>query len=221
MLIALVFPLIFIQKGNSWNTIQFFYYFQFFLGISAGKSLGYLWEENLKGREKFLMLKVFPLVVVVLTLPTTWITLKNNYWPSRPPARISIEELEALEFLRRQPEGVVLTPPFNSAWRAKFSEPRPLYAYETSAYITALTGKPSFLADEMNLEISGYSWQKRREESLQFFLTNKHDFANNLIKQNKIAYIYLVKGQKMNLGEDDVHSQRIFENGEVKIFKIN
>jgi hypothetical protein len=221
MFIALVFPLIFIQKGNSWNTIQFFYYFQFFLGISAGKSLGYLWEENLKGKEKFLMLKVFPFVVIALTLPTTLIALKNNYWSSRPPARVSIEELEALAFLRQQPLGVVLTYPFNPDWRNKFSDPRPLYAYETTAYITALSGQPSFLADEMNLEISGYSWQKRREESIKFFLTNSHDFANNLIRQNKIAYVYLVKGQKINLGEGDIRAQKIFENGEVRIFKIN
>ncbi|HUV71512.1 MAG TPA: hypothetical protein VMW25_00750 [Clostridia bacterium] len=219
--IALMLPLIFIQKGNPWNTIQFFYYFQFLLAIWAGKSLGQLRQENLKGSRKVWLGVVLPLMVVALTLPTTVITLKNSYWPSRPPARISLEELEALQFLRRQPEGVVLTPPFDFTWRDKFSEPRPLYAYETTVYVSALADKPTFLADEMNLEISGYSWQKRREESIQFFLTNSHDFANNLIKQNRIAYLYLVKGQEINLGEGDIHSRRIFENGEVKIFKIN
>ncbi len=216
--ISLMIPLLFIQEGTPWNTIQFFYYGQFILAILAGMALGRWWEEQTKKPWLKYLLFAF---LIGLTLPTTLGVLKNDYLSGRPPARVSVEELEALAFLRQQPSGVVLTYPFNPDWKNKFSDPRPLYAYETTAYISALSGQPSFLADEMNLEISGYSWQERREEASQFFLTNNHDFANNLIKTNQITYIYLVKGQKINLGEDDFHAQRVFENGEVKIFKIN
>lgn len=217
LLISLVFPLFFIQKGNPWNTIQFFYYFQFFLGILAGITLGkWAYPLSSKGTSRWIVI----LILMLLTLPTSASTLKNDYLPPRPPARISFEELEALDFLKDQKDGRVLSYPFDQTWRGKFSEPRPLYAYETTAYVSALSRKPSFLSDEMNLEISGYPWQARREASIDFFKTNDKKQASNFLGQNKIKYIYLVKGQKMNLGEDDLKAQKIFENGEVRIFEV-
>jgi hypothetical protein len=160
------------------------------------------------------------LMFILLTLPTSIFTLRNDYLPPRPPARIGFEELEALDFLAKKQSGVVLSYPFKENWRQKFSEPRPLYAYETTGYISALSGKPSYLADEMNLEISGYDWKSRREEEFRFFQTDNQEWAKNFLKQNKIRYLYLVKGQELNLGKDDINAQKIFENGEVRIFEI-
>ncbi len=44
--------------------------------------------------------------------------------------------------------------------------------------------------------------------------------VRKLRKENKIKFIYLVKGQKINLGEQDIDAKKIFENGEVRIFEI-
>lgn len=205
--ISLVLPLLFIQKGNPWNTIQFLYYFQFLMAIFAGVVV-----------EKYYKIGI---LLAGLTLMTTVTTLKNDYWPWRPPARVSIEELEALEFLSRQPEGVTLTFPHDFSWYNKFSEPRPLYSYETTAYVSALGSKQTFLEDEMNLNITGYNWQPRREESQRFFLTADQDWGQSFISANNIKYIYLVKGQKMNLGLGDINGEKIFENGETVIYQIN
>lgn len=213
-----IFPLLFIQKGNPWNTIQFFYYFQFFLGILAGVILGWWVEKKSSINPVFTWLVIS--IFVLLTLPTSIFTLKNDYLPPRPPARISFEELEALDFLTKKQFGVVLSYPFEESWRQKFSEPRPLYAYETTGYISALSSKPSYLADEMNLEISGYNWEPRREEEFRFFKTDNQEWAKNFLRQNRIKYLYLVKGQNLNLGEDDINAQKFFENGEVRIFEI-
>jgi hypothetical protein len=211
--ISLIIPLVFIQKGNPWNTIQFFYYFQFFAAIFAGIVVGKIFESNLS-----LMLKAVCFIVLIsLTVPTTVITLKDVYLPSRPPSRISLEELQALAFLKKQPKGVVLTYPFESEWRSKFGEPKPLYAYETTGYVSALSGKPVFLEDEMNLEISGYQWNTRRDEVLQFFLAGRQDF----ITGNKISYIYLVKGQSLVQEKENLNLEKIFENEEVKIYRTN
>lgn len=211
---SLLIPLLFIQKGNPWNTIQFFYYFQFMLAILAGISLGGLNLALLKN-------KALVAVIVLLTLPTSFLTLKQVYLPSRPPSRISIEELAALGFLRRQPKGIVLSAPFDSHWRQIFSEPRPLYAYETTGYVSALSAQPSFLADEMNLEISGYPWRERREALVRFFGTDNKDFMNRLIRENKIKYLYLVRGQKIMLSPLEIGGEKIFENGEVSIYQFN
>lgn len=207
LLISLIIPLLFIQKGNPWNTIQFFYYFQFFMALFAGVFIG--------------KIKIaLGVILIVLTLPTTIMTLKNNYLPSRPPSRISIEELEALSFLKQQPAGNVLPYPFNTDWRLKFSEPKPLYAYETTAYIPALSGQTVFLEDEMNLEITNFDWQTRRKNSQLFFLTADQEWGRMFLKENKIKYVYLVKGQKMNLGLNDIEAEKVFENGEVSIFRV-
>jgi len=216
LLVSLSFTLTFIQKGNPWNTIQFFYYFQFFMGILAG-----VWLARFLSLFKNRLVKLaLLLIVVLLTIPTTLGTLFYNYLPSRPPARVSFDELGALEFLSRQPDGVVLTYPYNPSWREKFSEPKPLYAYETTAYVSAFSGKQTFLEDEMNLEISAYNWRPRREEEIRFFVTDNKEWANTFLRDNKIRYIYLVKGQQMNLGENDIGAEKVFENGEVKIYTL-
>jgi len=209
LIFSLIIPLLFIQKGNPWNTIQFFYYFQFVLAIMAGLTIGKL-PFNF----------ILTLLIIFLTIPTTINSLRNDYLPWRPPSRISIEELEALNFLRTKPRGVVLSYPFMEEWRSNFSEPRPLYAYETTAYVSALSGKITYLEDEMNLEISGYNWQPRRDNALRFFSTDNRQWAVNFLQENKIKYMYLVKGQKMNLGQNDINCRLIFENGEVKIYQI-
>ena len=220
LMFSLTIPLFFIQKGNPWNTIQFFYYFQFLMAVFAGMVIGAFWEKQRRNLSKLTGLSICA-VMVVLTLPTSLTTLRNDYLPSWPPARVSIEELEALEFLRKEPQGVVLTYPHDFAWFSKFSEPKPLYAYETTAYVSALSGKTTYLEDEMNLEISGYNWQPRREEETEFFTTNDSNWANQFLKLNQIRYIYLVRGQKMNLGLGDIGGKKIFENEEVVIYQID
>ena len=212
LLISLVMPLLFIQKGNPWNTIQFFYYFQFISALFTGLVVGDWWKKKKTA--------IVAMILIILTLPTTITTLRNDYLPSRPPARVSIEELEALAFLQKQSQGNVLTFPHNSDWKSKFSEPKPLYAYETTAYVSALSAQKCFLEDEMNLEITGFLWQERKDEARRFFLTNDHSWANAFLSGNKIKYIYLVRGQKMNLGLGDISGEKIFENGETVIYEV-
>src|SRR3990172_3661184 len=85
----------------------------------------------------------------------------GHYLPARPPAMISNEELEALKFLSTQPMGVVLTYPFDKfkAKEAEANPPRPLYLYESTAYVSSFAKKPVFLEDEVNLDITGYAWR--------------------------------------------------------------
>ncbi|KKU55093.1 MAG: hypothetical protein UX78_C0026G0003 [Candidatus Amesbacteria bacterium GW2011_GWA2_47_11] len=133
--LGLIFPMLFLQAGTPWNTIQFFYYTQFFAAILAGIFIGRL-PEIIKNRK--ILFTIYSLLFT-FTLPTSIDTLRH-YLPSRPPAKISTEELEALKFLRRQPAGVVLTPPFDrgAAENTVLSPPRPLYLYESTAYVSAL-----------------------------------------------------------------------------------
>jgi len=76
------------------------------------------------------------------------------------------------------------------------------------------------LADEMNLIISQYPLEKRKDEIARFFLSKDQNWGREFIKINNISYIYLVKGQKMEFGEGDIGFKKIFDNLEIKIYKL-
>jgi len=215
---GVVFPLFFLQAGTPWNTIQFFYYSLVFSGILAGIFLGEWLETQKNNRKKVLVIAS----ILVLTLPTTVATLKH-YLPARPPAKISHEELEALSFLSRQPEGIVLTYPFDraAAKAAAANPPRPLYLYESTAYVSAFGNKPVYLEDEVNLDITGYQWRNRREKVEEFLDSLDHQKVWLFLRENNITYVYWLKGQRARLGEGQLGMTRIFENSEVEIYKVD
>ncbi|CAN5304536.1 hypothetical protein BH10PAT1_BH10PAT1_1730 [soil metagenome] len=204
-------PMLFVQKGTPWNTIQFFYYSLIFSGILAGVAL-----KNLKS--KFIIT-----VIILLTIPTTIFTLKDVYIPGRPPAKVSNDELQALNFLSKQKDGIVLTYPFDkdAANAAINNPPRPLYLYDSTAYVSAFSNHQTFLEDEVNLNITNFDWRTRRNEIFDNFLnTLDQNTARNFLKENNIKYIYWVKAQRAKLGETQLGINKIFENTEVNIFKV-
>lgn len=207
--------LLYIQAGTPWNTIQFMYYSLIFTGILAGITIGSLIEMI---RTRTVLVRVVIFLTVLLTIPTTIGTLWNHYLPSRPPSKISNDELEALEFLKIQPEGVVLTQPFDRdlAEGSVQNPPRPLYFYESTAYVSAFSGKTVYLEDEVNLEIAGYPWDQRRLNVKHFFSKINPEFLNN----ENISYLYLVKPLDVNTSGLEFLS-RIFSNNEVDIYKAN
>lgn len=203
-------PMFFLQKGTPWNTIQFTYYSLFFSGILAG-----IFLSQTKNR-------ILTYLIVLLTIPTTIGTLYYVYLPSRPPAKLSNEELTALNFLSNQPAGVILTYPFErvAAKAAEVNPPRPLYLYESTAYVSAFAKKSVYLEDEVNLDITGYKWPERREKILDFLSTLDRTKARAFLIDNKIRYVYWLKGQRARLGEGQLGIKRIFENKEVDIYEV-
>ena len=212
LITGIIVPLFFVQRGTPWNTIQFMYYSLIISGILAGIVMSGLLKV-LKSRPQQIVLISF---VVLVTIPTTLGTLAH-YLPARPPAKISTQELEALSFLRAQPEGVVLTQPFDeeSAKMAAGNPPRPLYLYESTAYVSAFSGKPVFLEDQVNLEITGYDWRVRKDQVELFFSSGLEEYEA-FIDENEIKYIYIVKG--LGYEVDDIDINMLFENELVSIY---
>ncbi len=212
-----VIPMFFLQKGTPWNTIQFFYYSLFFSAILAGITISRI---N----------KVILIIVVLLTIPTT-IGAMKHYLPVMPPAKVSSGELEALNFLKNKPDGIVLTYPFDSikAKEAEANPPRPLYLYESTAYVSAFSGKTTFFEDEVNLNITGYDWKVRLSEIKSWYKEPNQEKAREFLKKNNIKYVYWLKGdkrflyaseQRAYLGETQLGIERIFENKEVNIYQV-
>lgn len=215
--LGLVIPMFFVQTGTPWNTIQFFYYTIFVMSVFAGITIAKL--TNQKG--KIFCGSVW-IVLCVFTLPGAYATLRN-YVPTRPPAKLSGEELSALSFLSRQPDGIVLTYPYDAlaAGRAESNPPRPLYLYESTAYVSAFSNQPVYLEDEVNLNISGYDWNERRTKVERWLNTLDQKEAYLFLRDNNIRYIYWVKPQRARLGEAQLEISRLFENSQVDIYKVN
>jgi len=206
-LLGILPPMLFLQQGTAWNTIQFYYYTQFFMGILAGVGVSKLKPSPI----------IFSLIVL-LTIPGTIGTLPH-YLPARPPAKLSHEELAALKYLSSQKPGIVLTMPFDpgAASAAINFPPRPLYLYESTAYVSAYSKQQVFLEDEVNLNITGYAWKDRRRESLSFFKNPNREFVDI----HNIKYIYLVGSQRQPISNHIPALSQIFTNSLVDIYRVD
>lgn len=209
ILICTIIPLLFIQKGTSWNTIQFLYHALFLANIPLSIFL----SKHHKLAYLIFILNLFPLIG---SLP--------NYTGKIPPTAISKAEIEALNFLKSEPSGIVLTYPYDANLRKSFpATPIPIYSYETTSYVSAYSRHLSFLEDEMNLENSDYDWRLRRQDSENFFSQNNIHADRGFLVNNQIDYIYLPKvflAQKSSLSLD-LSIKNIFENSEIIIYKVN
>ena len=209
LIISFLFPLFFVQKGTAWNTIQFFYYFTFIINFYFASFLTQIYKKS-----KFLLYSL-----IIFTCIGSYGTLKD-YFGNPPPSNLPSSEIQALTFLNNQPAGFILTYPYNKYIKNKLVTPIPLYAYETTSYVSAFSQKPVFLEDEMNLDITGFDWQNRRSQSLAFFSSNDKYFARGFLVNNNIKYIYLLKDQNFQLSLDDLQIDKIYDNNNIKIFNV-
>jgi uncharacterized membrane protein len=206
--------MLFTQKGTSWNTIQFLYYSLIFGGVVAGVETGKL-IVKLSNFKKGLVIVVF----ILITIPTTFASM-NNYFPVKPQSILPTSEVAALKFLSLQPEGTVLTYPFDFDKAEAALPPRPLYLYTSTAYVSAFSGQTTFLEDQINLDIMQYPWQERRKSVEGFLSEINTSSAQIFLKKNKISYVYWVGGQHAKTQDVNLGLTQIFENNDVTILKV-
>lgn len=211
---SFIIPMLFVQKGTAWNTIQFFYYFLFFSNLFFAQKLS-CFIQSRKG------LKIISVIFIILISNiTTFATIKDCLG-NPPPAAIPTKEVDALNFLKSQKDGIVLTYPYDKYIKNSFSStPIPIYAYETTAYVSAFSQKVSFLEDEMNLDITGFDWKNRRLLVEKFFTSTDQYFARGFLIDNQINYIYLINNQKFSLSQQQLQIDKIFDNGQVQIYQV-
>lgn len=207
VILGLITPLLFVQNINPWNTIQFMYYSLFFLAIFTARFIS---------RQKWFVI----LLLLVLALITTVGTLRD-YVGFFSSSRVSYTELAALDKLKDQPRGVVLAPPFSMASSRAIFAPKPLYSYVSTAYISALSGQPEFLSDTINLDITNFDYRVRIRDIQRFYNTEDRKWAIDYLTTNNIRYVYETPLQKIKLSPEDLKLHKIFDSGEVNIYKFN
>ena len=211
IIITAIVPLFFIQKGTSWNTIQFLYYSLFLSNIFLT-----IFLVNQKSKT---FSKILILIIIITTLISNFETI-NRYLSNPAPATLTQAEIQALNFLKNQKQGIVLTYPYNQFQKKSLTAPIPLYAYETTAYVSAFSQQSVYLEDEMNLNITNYDWKNRLTQEEKFFTSTDKFFARGFLINNNIQYIYLVNNQQLPLSQPDIQVNLIFNNSQVRIYQV-
>lgn len=204
-LCSVTITVLFVQKAEWWNTIQFFYY-GIFLSVFYIAELSYALI-----RKKHAIFYLIVMLFIMLALPTTFDIIKSSaYFPGS--SYLPKDEIEALEFLKKQPEGVVYSPIFNKKLAEAYSAPYPLYAYGDTAYVSAFSGKRQYLADIVQLRLTSVDYEKRLEK------INKADCG----MVGEIDYVYQSSSYKMNrkLMDCGYKMEIIFGNTLTTIYKV-
>lgn len=199
-------PLIFIQKGNPWNIVQFFYYFLYFAGLFAAYGL----------RKVSLPLAI----LIILITPISSIATFRSWLYPNPPAYLSVKEYEALKYLSFQEAGIVLKHPFDKELRGKFKDPFPLSVYADNAYVSAYSGMSVYIEDVEQQIILNTNYKDRLENSERFFVEKDLSWSGRFLKERGISYIYLPKIYQLPMVEAGYPMEKIFENDDANIYRV-
>lgn len=222
MLTGFLMPIFFVQKGVTYNLIQFMQYFLLLFGFLAAISL-YQFLNLFKN--KALKILIF-LLFFSLSVPTVIGNLVEFYGKN-PLAMVSNQEVEALAFLKKNStdQDVILTKPFCPYSKDLYkSQPWPIYAWDSTGYVSAYTGRQTYYTDEGQMRILGIKGTDERLKMMNDFfdpkvsLNQKSDF----LKSEQISFVYLRNEEADKQTReifDKLNLKEIFANSEVIIWK--
>lgn len=183
-LVGFLIPMFFIQKGIVWNAIQFSYYSIFFGSILTTIFL----SKFNKGKLMGLLIAFF---ILVSLIPGSLESI-FRYLPNSRDIR-SKYVIEAAEFLKKQPKGLVIIDP----------------KYNKDALIPLFSEQKIFFADEtiLSLQLIDHNLRKSQTEDVFTQKTLK-----NVSTQGSIYIFAQYKSFDVNT------TNKIFENGQVSIY---
>jgi hypothetical protein len=196
---------LFVQRGEWWNTVQFLYYALFITTIFTADFLYKVLQM------KKIWSVVLVSVIIVLTMPIN-IDLISHFWERNSWTYIPKEELEALQFLQKQPSGVVYQPIFNKYIASEYVGISPITVSD-NAYVPAFSGKGVLYTNQHQLDIMGVDYKKTLQKIQQADCS--------LTKQ--IQYGYILKTYKKDSFfkkciEKNNTFKRAFANARVEIY---
>lgn len=209
-----IIPMLFVQEGTAWNTIQFFYYTLFVASLLSGIVL-----DNFIEKVKVFYKILTILLLIFINLAVTITTLKH-YTGRFPHTYVSNDQLKALDFLSKKPDGIVLSLQIkDQKYDENVFQVIPIHEYDSVAYVSAFSGKNVFFEDEVNLNIMNYDWIKRKEMVEKFIKEPNNEAGKNFLEENSIKYIYLVRRNGVGLHEETLNINNVFDNDEVIVYK--
>ena len=215
-LISLIFPILFIQRGETAGTSQFFQYYILIFGIFAAEAIVLLSQ-----RIKSLILKIiFAVLIILLAIPTQ-LGLLANFYHRSAFAKIDSEEKQALLFLTHNTpqNSIIVTPLFNKYLNLNLATP-PIWGWSDSVYVGAFSKRAIYLADQAQVENTGYDYQGRKELEDKLFTTDDPELFNTLINKTHADYLYFPILQKPKVDLSQTLLSKVFSNSVVEIWKI-
>lgn len=223
MLTAFLIPLFFLQKGVVYNLIQFMQYFLLLFGFLAAIGL-YRFLKLFKSR--YVKIFIF-LVFFALSIPTVIGNLVEFYGKN-PLAMVSNQELGALQFLKKNSndKDIVLTKPFNPYIHGLYKhQPWPIYAWDSTGYVSAYAGRQTYLTDEGQMRNLDLPVEERLKMMNDFFDPKiSLEQKANFLKNEKITLVYLRQEEMDNIQKEifsNLGLKEIFKNEEAIIYRIN
>lgn len=212
VILSLILPMLFIQKGVASNTSQFLQYFVLFFGILAGIQLSKIPNK---------LQKITAPLIVILMIPTQIGLIKEFY--SRPAfAKIDAEEIEALNYIsdNTSKDSIIITPPYNQYLDLKDSTPNIWDWFDTS-YVSALTSRRTYFDDYEQVDIMGYNWKKRMDVKNAVFNEIEVSLAEKAFIESGAQILYYPKIVSPKVSPDNYGLTKIFMNDAVEVWTTN
>lgn len=223
IVLSLLFPLLFLQKGVASNTSQFLQYFILLFGILAGIAVS-------KITNKF---KLLAPVIIILMIPTQVGLLREFYiedgysiadgYSTRPAfAKVSSLELNALEFVKNNTDidSVIITPPYNQYFNQEGVTPHIWDWFDTS-YVSALTSRRTYADDYEQVDIMGYDDELRIETKKIIFESEDVKKIKEVFNSTGADILYFPKAITPTVNPKEFGLNLIFENEEIEVWKTN
>jgi hypothetical protein len=215
--IAFVIPLLFLQKGVVYNSIQFSQYFLLFFGFVAAISMSRVMKKLGRSPVKIIISSL----VIILAVPTTF-GLLYQFYANKSLAKVSAAELSALNFLKTtNPDSVILTAPYNQYNQNKDGTPPvPIYDWSDTGYIAALSGRKTTISDTQQIDIMGYDFKNLLSSRDAAFADKTGSLLSAFVRNYKVDFIYLNKGED-SPDYSKLNVERVYTNSEVDIYRVN
>lgn len=217
IILSIVLPLLFLQKGVASNTAQFLQYFILLFGILSGIAV----SKILSNKKLFILAPI----IIILMIPTQ-VKLFREFYISdnhlrQPFTKITAAELEALNFIKNNTNAndVILTPPYNEYLNLKKPIPDIWDWFDTS-YVSALTSRRTYFDDYEQIDIMGYEYRPRLEIKRTIFNSDKADVVKSAISSTNSNILYYPKEVAPKIDIKSLGLTKLFENSEVIVWRI-
>jgi len=211
IVLSLLLPLLFLQKGVASNTSQFLQYFVLLFGILAG-----ITTSKIAAKFKFLI----PIIFLIM-IPTQIGLLYEFY--SRPAfAKVSSYELKTLSYIRENTskDAVLVTPPYNQYLNLGGVTPN-IWDWFDTAYVSALSSRRTYFDDYEQVDIMGYDGKARLETKRIIFENESVDKVKNAFLLSNANILYFPKVLKPKVNPEKIGLTKFFENQEIEVWKAN